>query len=223
MAQQHKQQQRRRTRSRGGVALLVVAAASAAFLLFSVVEAAAEGSTSAASASASASAPTSLSSSLGPVFIAEEASDLDDHRVEVSEEELILETGALESLMQVSSGEEGSDDEKEANGVNADARLQAAVEGAQAAAAAAAPVCSSVESCLALCPTESFLVAGGATEGSVEESVRVFFGRERNETENCSREQLSFLASNASLCRWAKGFFRVRNGDAEDWLPLESS
>ena len=186
MAQQHKQQQqqrqRRRTR-RGGVVALV-AAASAAFLLISAsrvlvaaVDITADESTIAA--------PSSLSSSLGPVFIAEEAAENDD-RVEVSEEELILEAGALESLMQVSSSgrEQGSEDEA-ADG-DADARLQAAVEGAQAAAAVA-PVCSSVESCLALCPTDNFLVAGGATEGSVEESVSFFGGGRRTET--VSREQ----------------------------------
>ena len=187
MAQHHKQQQqqrqRRRTR-RGGVVALV-AAASAAFLLISAsrvlvaaVDITADESTIAA--------PSSLSSSLGPVFIAEEAAENDD-RVEVSEEELILEAGALESLMQVSSSgrEQGSEDEA-ADGY-ADARLQAAVEGVQAAAAAVAPVCSSLESCLALCPTDNFLVAGGATEGSVEESVSFFGGGRRTET--VSREQ----------------------------------
>ena len=171
MAQQHNQQQRQRGRTRRGrgVALVAAASAAAVLLLFSAsraatVEAAAEESSS--TIAASSSAPASLSP-LGPVFIAEEAGD--DHRVEASEEELILEGGALESLMQVSASGEDSDE------VDADARLQAAVEGAQAAAAASAPVCSSVESCLALCPTENFLVAGGATEGSVEESVSFFF------------------------------------------------
>lgn len=149
------------------------------------VEAAEESSSTVA---ASSSAPASLSSALGPVFIAEEAGD--DHRVEASEEELILEGGALESLMQVSSDEESVD------GVDADARLQAAVEGAQAAAAASAPVCSSAESCLALCPTNNFLVAGGATEGSVEESVSVFFSRRKAKPFH-SREHLTFFASKA--------------------------
>ena len=186
--QQHHQQQRRRTRQ-GGVAL--VATAAAAFLLFSasrVVAAAAADES--AIAAASESAP---SLSLGPVFVSEKADD--DHRVEASEEEQILASGALESLMQVL--DEG--DATDAADGDSDARLQAAVEGAQAAAAAAAPVCSSVDSCLALCPTENFLVAGagGATEGSVEESVSgdffFLFGERRNHS-------FSIRAILASFC-----------------------
>ena len=209
--QQQQQQQRRRRTRRGGVVALVAAASAAAVLLFSasrvVAAAAAVDITAEESSIASSSAsPLSSSSPLGPVFVDVEAAG-DDHRVEVSEEELILETGALESLTQVS-GEEGSDE-----AADADARLQAAVEGAQAAAAAVAPVCSSVESCLALCPTDNFLVAGGATEGSVEESVSFLSVlEERSETVSRERERaielrFSFLASHASSCRSAKGYF----------------
>ena len=204
MAQQQ-QHKRSRTR-RGGRGVALVAAASAAVLLFlfsaSRVAAAAveESSSTIAASSSSSAAPASLSS-LGPVFVAEEAGD--DHRVETSEEELILESGVLESLMQVSSsGEEGASSDEAV----ADALLQAAVEGAQAAAAASAPVCSSVESCLALCPTDNFLVAGGKTEGSIEEAVRFFFSREKR---NHSREsQLNFSsASRAWGWRWSQLLF----------------
>ena len=176
MMQQNKQ--RRRTRR----AALDVAAA-AAFLVVVGLSFSASGVVAAAAdeTASSSSSALPLALSLGPVFVAEEAAD-HDRRVEVSEEELILESGALESLMQMSDEEASIGDA--ATSADADALLQAAVEGAEAAAAAAAPVCNSVESCLALCPTTNFLVAGGATEGSVEESVSLFEEERRGEGRN---------------------------------------
>lgn len=168
--QKHEQHQRR-TR-RGGVALVAAAAKFFFFFFFSasrvvVATAAPDENTIAA---ASASAPSFF---LGPVFISDEADA--DSRVDVSEEEQILARGALESLMQVLD-KEGDAAAATAVG-DSDARLRATIEGTQVAAAAATPVCSSVKSCLALCPKTNLLVAGagGATEGSVKELVSVLF------------------------------------------------
>ena len=158
------QAQRRRSPTRGGKASLAVAAVVAALVAFAI-------SSAPASASAvdgpSIVATSPVQFSLGPVFVEEEALDSDD-RVEASEEDEALASGFLETMTE--GGDASASVDNDADDV--DAKLQEALDGAAAAAAVTGPVCSSVDSCLALCPTTNFLTAGGASEGSVEESVR---------------------------------------------------